>query len=61
LLVKGLLALVYSAYEGAMREDILALDVAAALETVGLLQHLSPNRRNGLASVVQRIQTLARA
>lgn len=59
LLVKGLLALVYSAYQGATREEILALDVPTQLDTVGLTQHLSPNRRNGLASVVQRIRTLS--
>ena len=59
LLVKGLLALVVSAYAGKTRTEIAKLDVAAELERVGLMQHLSPNRRSGLVSVVQRIQTLS--
>ena len=59
LLVKGLLALVVSAYAGKTREEVAAMDVAGELERVGLMQHLSPNRRNGLVSVVQRMRELA--
>ncbi|MCP5405400.1 MAG: SufE family protein [Pseudomonadaceae bacterium] len=58
-LVKGLLALVWLAYHGKSREEAAAVNLPALLEPTGLLTNLSPNRRNGFASVVARLQTLA--
>ncbi len=59
LIVKGLLALVYQAYNGLTRAQIREVNLPALLEPTGLLQNLSPNRRNGFASVVARVRALA--
>lgn len=61
LIVKGLLALIHLAYNNQSRETIRATNLPELLHPTNLLQHLSPNRRNGFASVVVRIQTLANA
>jgi cysteine desulfuration protein SufE len=59
LIVKGLMALIHLAYNGQTRQTIRTTNLPELLAPTGLLQHLSPNRRNGFASVVARIQTLA--
>jgi cysteine desulfuration protein SufE len=59
LIVQGLLAVVHAAYRGVPLEQVAAVNFLEALASAGLTQHLSPNRRNGLASVVQRVQTYA--
>jgi len=59
LIVKGLMALVHMAYHHKTREEIAALDLPELLKPTHLMQHLSPNRRNGFVSVVKRLQALA--
>jgi len=59
LIVKGLMALVYMAYNGKTRNEIASINLPELLTPTHLLQHLSPNRRNGFTSVVSRLQTLA--
>ena len=59
LIVKGLMALVHAAYNAKTREEIAALDLPELLKPTHLMQHLSPNRRNGFVSVVKRLQALA--
>ncbi|TKW61751.1 MAG: SufE family protein [Blastochloris viridis] len=59
LIVKGLMALVHMAYHHKTREEIAALDLPELLKPTNLMQHLSPNRRNGFVSVVKRLQALA--
>lgn len=59
LIVKGLMALTHLAYNHQTRAAIQATNLPELLAPTNLLQHLSPNRRNGFASVVARIQTLA--
>jgi cysteine desulfuration protein SufE len=58
LLVQGLLAVVHAAHHGQPRTALATLDFLGLLAPTGLLAHLSPNRRNGLASVVARLQGL---
>lgn len=58
--VRGLLALVMQVYSGQEASDILA-QPTDFLKEAGLLSHLSPNRANGLASVVAKIQSYASA
>lgn len=59
LIVKGLMALVHMAYHNKTRAEIAALDLPELLKPTNLMQHLSPNRRNGFVSVVKRLQSLA--
>lgn len=60
-LVKGLLALVHLAYHGHTQAELAGLNLPAQLEPTGLFAHLSPNRRNGFASVVARLSALTAA
>jgi cysteine desulfurase/selenocysteine lyase len=55
-LVKGLIALLEHVYSGQTAKDILAFDVEGFFRKLGLDQHLSLNRRNGLAAMVRRIR-----
>lgn len=58
-IVKGLIALLLMLYSGRTPEDILAIDAHAELDALGLAEHLSPMRTNGLFSMVERIRALA--
>ncbi|HYG25883.1 MAG TPA: SufE family protein [Caulobacteraceae bacterium] len=56
-LVKGLIAVLLRLFSGRRAEDILAFDVKAGLERLGLASMLTPQRSNGLASMVSRIRS----
>lgn len=56
LLVKGLIAILLRLYNDATPADILAFDIKDALERLELSQALSPQRSNGLASMINRIR-----
>ena len=58
-IVRGLLALVLTAYDSRTAKDILAFDAKSFFQRLGLDQHLSPSRANGLHSIVQKIRTIA--
>lgn len=58
-IVKGLLAVVLAAYNNKTPADILAFDVDDYFESLGLMQHLSPTRGNGLRAMVARIREAA--
>ena len=58
--VQGLLALLMRVFDGRTREEILATD-AEFLTRLGLGEHLSLSRRNGVMAVLGRIQAAARA
>lgn len=55
-IVRGLIALLLSAYQGKSAAEILATDIADIFKTIGLDQHLSPSRRNGFYAMVERIR-----
>ncbi|MEM8935362.1 MAG: SufE family protein [Pseudomonadota bacterium] len=58
-IVKGLIALLLALYSGKTPSDILALDPKEALAAFDLQDHLTPQRSNGLASMIQRIRAIA--
>lgn len=58
-IVKGLIAVLMEIYDGRTPEEILAVDIKEAIGRLGFEQHLSPNRANGLYSMVERIRALA--
>ena len=58
-IVKGLIAVVLLIYDGKNAGQILDTDSTATFSQLGLDKHLSPTRRNGLHSMVSRIQALA--
>lgn len=57
--VQGLLALLMRVFDGRTAEEILETD-AGFLTRLGLGEHLSLSRRNGVAAVLARIQAAAR-
>ena len=61
LLVKGLIAILLRLYNDARPADILDFDIKDALERLELSQALSPQRSNGLASMIDRIRKEAGA
>jgi cysteine desulfuration protein SufE len=55
-IVRGLIAILLRLYSGHTPGEILAFDIKAAFETLGLTGALSSQRSNGLASMVARIR-----
>lgn len=60
-IVKGLVALALQIYSGQTPEAIANLDAKAIFQALGLSEHLSMQRSNGLSAMVARIQSDARA
>jgi cysteine desulfuration protein SufE len=58
-IVRGLIYLLMTAYQDMPLEQIDKIDIKKAFERLGLHQHLSPSRRNGFFSMVERIKELA--
>ncbi len=60
LIVKGLIAIAFIIFSGKTAQEILATDAHAIFNMLGLKDHLTPQRSNGLASMVARIKSDAR-
>ena len=60
-IVRGLVAILLAAYSGKSADEILAIDIRDIFQQLDLENHLSPSRSNGFFSMVERIQTLAKA
>jgi cysteine desulfuration protein SufE len=58
-IVRGLIALLLSAYNEKPLAEIAKIDVEKTFREIGLDQHLSPNRRNGFYAMVERIRALS--
>jgi cysteine desulfuration protein SufE len=59
-IVRGLIAILFAAYQGRHPDEILAIDAQAIFRELGLKEHLTPQRSNGFASMVERIRSDAR-
>ena len=57
-IVRGLIGILMAAYEGKALSDIEKIDIDDAFAQIGLDQNLSPNRRNGFFSMVEKIKEL---
>ena len=55
-IVKGLIAILFVLYSGKSADEIVTLDVKRFFHEIGLDEHLSPQRSNGLNSMVGRIK-----
>ncbi|MGO9365310.1 MAG: SufE family protein [Rhodomicrobium sp.] len=60
-IVRGLIAVLFALYSGKKAGEILAIDERAAFGQLGLNSHLTPQRSNGLTSMVARIKADASA
>jgi cysteine desulfurase/selenocysteine lyase len=58
-LVRGLIAILQKLFGGQSSRAILGFDIEAFFKRVGLDQHLTMGRRNGLAGMVQRLHAHA--
>ena len=58
-IVRGLLAIVLSAYNNKTPSEILNFDIDNFFAQVDLVKHLSPTRGNGLTAMVKKIQFTA--
>jgi cysteine desulfuration protein SufE len=58
-LVRGLIAVLMILYAGKTPTQIMGIDANAVFAKLGLDQHLSPTRRNGLEGMVKRIRAIA--
>lgn len=59
IIVKGLVALLVMIYSGHSPREIGEVPIEKLFESWGLSQHLTPSRRNGLFSMVNKIKNLA--
>ncbi len=59
-ITKGIIALLIKIFSGHTPQEILKADFAF-LESIGLKEHLSPTRANGLLSMIKQIQLYAKA
>jgi cysteine desulfuration protein SufE len=59
-IVRGLIAILLTLYSGRAPEEILATDAPAVFDELGFREHLTPQRSNGLRSMVERIRSDAR-
>jgi cysteine desulfuration protein SufE len=60
-IVRGLVALVLALYSDQTASHILATDAHGLFQSLGLSAHLTPQRTNGVRSMVERIKSDARA
>jgi cysteine desulfuration protein SufE len=60
-IVRGLVALILALYSGQTVPEILTTDAQALFQSLGLSAHLTPQRTNGVRSMVERIKRDARA
>ena len=60
-IVRGLIAILLTLYSGRTPREILEIDAPAVFNEFGFRDHLTPQRSNGLRSMVERIRTDARA
>ncbi|WP_414471707.1 SufE family protein [Microvirga sp. M2] len=55
-IVRGLVALMIALYDGKTPEEALSTDALALFKELGLAEHLTPQRSNGVRSMVERIR-----
>jgi cysteine desulfuration protein SufE len=59
-IVRGLIAILFALYSGKPARDILSTDALSLFDRMGLRENLTPQRSNGLRSMVERIRSDAR-
>lgn len=59
MIVRGLIAVLIALYSGKTAAEIARIDPSAALARLGLDQHLSAQRSNGLRAMIARVQGIA--
>jgi cysteine desulfuration protein SufE len=60
-IVRGLIAILFALYSGKRAREILSTDALAVFDRLGLRENLTPQRTNGLRSMVERIRAEAKS
>ena len=60
-IVRGLIAILFALYSGKSAKQIIETDALVLFDRLGLRENLTPQRSNGLRSMVERIRSEARA
>ena len=60
-IVRGLIAILLALYSGKKAREILEIDALKLFDRIGLRENLTPQRSNGLRSMVERIRAEAKA
>ncbi len=60
-IVRGLVAILIALYSGKTAREILGTDALALFDRIGLRENLTPQRSNGLRSMVERVRAEATA
>lgn len=60
IITKGIIAILIRAFSGQSAEDILSSEVSF-IDRIGLKEHLSPTRANGLVSMISQMKLYAQA
>jgi cysteine desulfuration protein SufE len=60
-IVRGLIAILFALYSGKHAREILSTDALALFDSIGLRENLTPQRSNGLRSMVERIRAEAKS
>jgi len=58
-IIRGLLVIVLAAFNNKNSEQIANFNIEEYFETLGLMQHLSPSRGNGLLAIVEKIKLMS--
>ena len=58
-IIRGLLVIVLAAFNNKTAEQIHQFNINNYFETLGLMQHLSPSRGNGVLAIVEKIKAMA--
>lgn len=61
MIVRGLIAVLVAMFNGLSTAEVLGVDAGKELARLGLDQHLSAQRSNGLRAMLERIRVLAAA
>ena len=59
MIVRGLIAVLHALYSGLPADQVAGVDAPAELARLGLNEHLSSQRSNGLRAMVERIRKVA--
>jgi len=60
-IVRGLIAILFALYSGKSAKEILSIDSLELFDRIGLRENLTPQRSNGLRSMVERIRAEAKS
>lgn len=59
-IVKGLISIIITAYQGLSLDEMASFDCEQFFVELGLLNHLSPSRGNGIRAIISAIQDAAK-